>query len=90
MTCRYENTNKRLQELRRQWCQKFWNKFVLANLDKDWWWHGISRNPNITWDIVQANPDKPWDWETLSENPNITWDIVQANQDKPWRWYGLS
>jgi hypothetical protein len=28
----------------------------------------VSRNPNITLDIVYANPDKPWDWHGLSEN----------------------
>ena len=28
--------------------------------NKNWNWRGLSRNPNITWEIVQANPDKPW------------------------------
>jgi hypothetical protein len=32
-----------------------------------------SRNPNITYEIVQQNPDKPWDYDELSENPNITY-----------------
>jgi hypothetical protein len=48
-----------------------------------WNYNRISRNPNVTWDIVQPNPDKPWDYNKLSKNPNITWEIVQANPDKP-------
>ena len=28
-----------------------------------WTWYGISKNPNITWDVIVANPDKDWDWE---------------------------
>jgi hypothetical protein len=50
----------------------------------------LSRNPNITWEIVQANPDKPWDFVWLSANPNITWEIVQSNPDKPWNYDALS
>jgi hypothetical protein len=50
----------------------------------------LSKNPNITWEIVQANPDKPWCFFWLSKNPNITWEIVQANPDKPWNFKMLS
>jgi hypothetical protein len=27
-----------------------------------------SKNPNITWDIIQENPDKPWSWDNISQN----------------------
>ena len=53
-------------------------------------WRYLSRNPNITWNIVQQYPDKPWDWYYLSGNPSITLDIVQQNPDKPWDWSSLS
>ena len=51
----------------------------------------ISKNPNITWDIIHMNnPDKDWDWDYISINPNITWDIIQNNPDKDWNWSNLS
>jgi hypothetical protein len=64
--------------------------------NKPWNWYCISRNSNITWDIIRNNPDKPWDWNGLSENINITWDIINDNPDKPslagrsWNWEGIS
>ena len=44
----------------------------------------LSKNPNITREIIKNNPDKPWDYYWLSQNPNITWDIVQNNPNKSW------
>src|SRR5690348_154197 len=35
-----------------------------------WDWYWISRNPNITWEIVNSHPDWPWSWNGLSRNPN--------------------
>jgi hypothetical protein len=63
---------------------------VQANPDKPWDWRGLSRNTNISWDIVKAHPDKPWDWERLSINPDITFDFVHANPEKPWKWRSIS
>jgi hypothetical protein len=40
----------------------------VANPDKPWDWTWLSRNPNITTEIVTANPDKPWKWNELSCN----------------------
>jgi len=59
--------------------------YILLQLypDKDWSWYWLSRNPNITWEIVCSDQDKPWDWSGLSENPNISWEIVCSNPDKP-------
>ena len=59
-----------------------------ANPDKPWNYAWLSKNPNITWDIVEANPDKSWCFDALSRNPNITWKIVEENLDKPWN-YGI-
>ena len=28
----------------------------------------ISRNPNITMEIIEKYPDKPWNWPTISMN----------------------
>ena len=71
------------------WNQYFFN-FITRNKDKPWNWNDLSRNSNVTWEIVEANLDKPWDWDYLSENPNVTWEIVKENLDKPWSWNGLS
>ena len=38
------------------------------NPDKKWDYISLSRNPNITWDIVNANPDIEWDYLALSCN----------------------
>ena len=66
--------------------------YILLELypNAEWDYEFLSRNPNITWDIVKANLDKKWDYEFLSENSNITWDIVKANPDKPWSYENLS
>ena len=53
-------------------------------------WYGISKNPNITWNIICDNPDKLWNYWGISENPNITWDIICNNPDEPWRWNEIS
>ena len=58
--------------------------------DKPWSRIGLSRNPNITFDIVLSQPDKPWDWYGLSSNIYITIDNVLKHPDKPWDWDGLS
>ena len=50
----------------------------------------LSRNPNITFDIVLAHPELPWDWFYLSQNPNITFDIILAHSELPWNWCCLS
>ena len=31
---------------------------IKDNPDKPWNWYGVSRNPNITWDIIENNLDK--------------------------------
>ena len=35
--------------------------FILNNSDKQWDWEELSKNPNITMDIIEKNIDKPWD-----------------------------
>ena len=59
----------------------------MTNID---FFRSLSKNPNITMDMVNAYPDKPWDWYGLSRNPNITMDFIETKSDKPWDWDGLS
>lgn len=47
-------------------------------------WHNLSKNPNITWNIIKDNFDKPWCWKTLLGNPNITWEIA-TGKDVPYQ-----
>ena len=71
MLCQYK-------KLEKQW-QKYWAQFILDNPNKPWNWDEMSRNPNITPDIIQQNLDKDWNWRYLSMNENITWDIIEAS-----------
>jgi hypothetical protein len=51
----------------------------------------ISKNPNLTIEIIRNNPNVHWDWEEISKNPAITMDDVENNLDLPWEcWEGLS
>ena len=44
----------------------------------------ISRNPNLTYRIVQQYPDKKWNYFWLGTHPNITWADIASHPDKPW------
>ena len=43
----------------------------------------MSKNPNLTMDIIEKYPNKRWEWYELSRNPNITMDIIEKYPDKP-------
>lgn len=58
--------------------------------EQAWDYYYLSKNPNITWDIVCAHPDKPWNYRQLSANINITWQIVQNHANRPWDYRYLS
>jgi hypothetical protein len=53
-------------------------------------WETLTRNPNITWDIIKENLDKPWEWDLLSCNENITFHFLKENLSKEWDWELLS
>jgi hypothetical protein len=65
-------------------------QYVIDNPNKDWNYTYLSRNENITFEIVQTIPDKDWDYFGLSQNSNITWRIVQDNPDIHWDYDWLS
>lgn len=71
-----------MEQYEKQWYKYYWKNFVLKYKNKlDW--YEISKNPNITWEIVLNNTDRIWFWMSLSRNPNITWDIIQSNPNIP-------
>jgi len=78
---RLKNLDKYIQS---KWGEYYWN-FLMKYEDKlDW--DSISRNPNITMEIIENNLDKSWNWKYISMNPNITMEIIENNPDKPWKW----
>ena len=58
--------------------------------EKPWRWDWISRNLNITMEIIEKHPEKPWNWWGMSRNPNITMEIIEKHPEKPWNWNGIS
>ena len=56
------------KQIEHEWTEKFW-KFVEDNPDKPWAWSCLSRNPNITFDMVLTHHELPWNWSGLSANP---------------------
>lgn len=54
---------------------------IYLELGSMWKLPGLSRNPNINWEIINANPNISWDWDELSEHPNITFEIIKNNFD---------
>ena len=59
-------------------------------LDDDWDWYAISRNPNITMEIIELNLEYPWDWESVSDNPNLTIDFVKKYPEFDWDWENIT
>jgi hypothetical protein len=53
-------------------------------------WRGISKNPNITMDIIEQNKQYPWEYKYVSENPNLTFEFIQNNINVSWDWYKIS
>jgi len=51
------------------WAKK-WFQFIKANPNLPWNFYELSRNPNITWDIVQANLNKPWEFLLVIIKPS--------------------
>ena len=64
---RIKRTKEFRNLLEKQWTQKYWS-FIQENKAKPWFWWCISKNPNITMDIIRDNPDQPWDWHSISDN----------------------
>ena len=78
-----KRTNKVRTEIQHEWHDIWW-KFIIDNPDNDWKWKEISRNPNLTMQIINDNPDKDWDY--ISMNSNLTMDFINDNPKKHWNW----
>ena len=53
-----------MTNLKKNYFDCLWEKYLsqaIKTFPKNFWnFDMLTKNPNITWDIVQANPDKPW------------------------------
>lgn len=61
----------------------FNKKNILSNFNKSTV-NEISKNKNITWNIIKNNINEPWDWNAVSLNPNITMQIILNNPEHKW------
>ena len=82
---RLSNLDKYIQS---KWEEHYW--YFLIKYEDMLDWSYISRNPNITMEMIENNPDKPWDWDWVSENPNITIEMIENSPEKPWNWDVIS
>ena len=74
MVNRKERTLKIINTINKEWSQYYF-KFILDNPIQNWNWYVLSKNPNITMEIIRDNPEKPWDWSEISWNKNITMEF---------------
>jgi hypothetical protein len=62
----------------------YWFKFIIQLSKKPLIWYLISKNPNLTMEIIEKYPDKPWEWNLISCNLNLTMDMIEKYPDKHW------
>ncbi len=60
-------------------------------------WHHLSKNPNLTLDIVIKHKNRPWIWGYISNNPAViskdsrkSLEFITSNPQFTWRWDCLS
>lgn len=61
----------------------------IGSRERLWDWKGISRNPYVTWDLIQMTPLFRWDAKSVALNPNIHPSIIKAFPTLPgyiWKW----
>ena len=60
---------------------------VRNNMDVNWCWSSICKNPNISEEVVDKFPDLPWDWYYgVSEIPNLSFKFITKNANRNWNW----
>lgn len=80
----FSNTISCSRSLKFEYIQEY------SYLDDDWDWYEVSRNENITMDIIELNLDYPWDWDSVSDNPNLTIDFVNKYPEFEWDWTNIT
>ncbi len=69
----------------------YWN-FIKSNTHVNWDWDAVTRNPNITSEIIADNLNYPWDFEYVSKHlmHSITPKMIIEHPDKNWCFDRLS
>lgn len=58
--------------------------------DKEWDWHYLTSNPNISLEYIDNHPELPWVKENICRNPNITLNYVFQHPEIVWDWQALA
>jgi hypothetical protein len=58
--------------------------------ERSWYYDLLSKNRNITMQVVKAYPDKPWNYRALSSKPDLEMDFVLENMGKDWDFKKIS
>jgi hypothetical protein len=58
----------------------------VIGLEGTWNWFDVSKNSNISFDMIVENPQLPWDPYGTCLNPNISMQIIEERQERPWIW----
>ena len=62
-------------------------EIIENNIDKDWdWTRGISKNPNLTLEIIEKYSNKNWLWYYISINPSLIIEMINKFPNKDWHW----
>lgn len=85
---------KRLSNFRKivekKWQQYFWESifdyFKLQSIS----FSNLSRNPNISLEIIMKNPQYPWNYNELSSNSSINFTMVKKTPNLKWNYNFLS
>lgn len=78
----YKNNNLKF-------CNQLWT-LVLKFPHKKWSWNSLSKNINVTCDIISSNLDKPWSWQHMSSNDNITPEFLIQHINEDWDYRKVS
>jgi hypothetical protein len=69
-------------------------KLVQSFEKQKWSWSNLSKNPNITIDIVKKtlnNPNVHWDWKNITEYVGkCSLEIALLNPEIPWCWRSIN
>ena len=65
-------------------------KFVLENINENFSWTSLSKNPAIKLIDIEDNPNLPWNWTYISLNPNLTIEFIEKYIYKNWYWPNIT
>ena len=57
------------QSITDQYPSKQWFQYILNHPEYPWNWGGISKNPNLTMNMIEKYSAVPWNWHGVSANP---------------------